>query len=70
MSTPASSLNFSPERCCELPAPAVPNDSEPGLALAAAIRSFTLFIGCSALTSSTFGTLPMKKTGAKSFVAS
>ena len=53
MSIPVMLLISSPERCCEVPVPDVPNDSD--FVLASAMNSLTLFAGTAACTASTNG---------------
>src|SRR5690348_9541835 len=70
MSTCASDLNSSSARCVDEPTPDEPNRMLSGLALAAAIRSLTLLMPSSGVTTSTVGVEVMSVIGVKSFMMS
>src|SRR3979490_2624717 len=69
-STPAASRNFSAEICTALPMPAEPNEIDPGLALASAIKSCTVFQGRALGATITLALEPIINTAARSFVVS
>ena len=66
MSTPVIILNSSPERWTEVPFPEVAQLILPGLALAWATNSATVFAGTAGFTSITFGTRMKPATGSVS----
>ena len=66
MSIPVMRLNNSPERCPVLPVPADAKVSWPGLALASATSSFTLFAGNEGVTASRLTAMPSGVMGLKS----
>src|SRR5687767_5829406 len=70
MSTPAVCLNSSAVMCGLVPTPGEPNVSCPGLALASAMSSFTLFAGTAALTVMICTASTTHDMGAKSRTAS
>ncbi len=65
MSTLASCLNSSPDRCCDVPLPADANVSVPGFAFASAINSGTDFAGLFGGTISTLALVPISVIGTK-----
>ena len=64
--TPARCSNSAAAKCCELPAPAMPQFSAPGLALARAISSATLRTGTEGCTTRRHALSAISETGAKS----
>ena len=67
---PAASAKFSAARCTWLPTPAEPKLMLPGLALAAAIRSFRVFTGEPSGTTTSIGPLATLVIGTRSFLVS
>src|SRR5688572_25156090 len=68
--TPVSTLNSSPDRWIEVPLPLEAKLMVPGLDLATATSSGTVFAGTDGCATSTFGTPATSTIGAKSFAAS
>ena len=66
MSTLARLLSNSPAMCCGVPTPGDAYDSCPGLALASANSSATLFAGTSLLTTNRLGITSTRAIGARS----